>query len=105
MTLLLIFLVRAFAKTLRTPTYATRVSRHNTTTRRCASLKIIAKHVKMEDSILSSLAVREHKPGEEWKTPERSRIRGMRKDGKSYGEIKLTGLERSTIQRICKAKS
>ena len=34
-----------------------------------------------------------HKPGEMWRTPARSKIRGMRAVGKSYGEIKkLTGL-------------
>ena len=52
----------------------------------------------MDKSILSSPAVREHKPGMEWKTPERSVIRAMKREGKSYGEImKETGLVRSSI--------
>jgi hypothetical protein len=67
----------------------------------------------MDDSLLSSPAVREHKPGIEWKTPERSKIRGWRAEGKSYGEImKMVGtrdgkplINRSVIQKIVKAKS
>jgi hypothetical protein len=60
----------------------------------------------MENSILSSPAIREHKPGMEWKTPERAAIRNIRRQGKTYGEIKkLTKLERSTIRQILKAPS
>jgi len=60
----------------------------------------------MDKSILSSPAVREHKPDMEWKTPERSVIRAMKREGKSYGEImKETGLVCSSIQRIVKAPS
>jgi hypothetical protein len=43
------------------------------------------KHVKMDDSILSSPTVRKHKPGIEWRTPERSVIHAMKRSGKSYG--------------------
>ena len=65
----------------------------------------------MNKSLLSSPAVHEHKPGMEWKTPERSKIRGWRADGKSYGQIiKMCGTRdgkplvmRSTIQKIVKA--
>jgi transposase len=65
----------------------------------------------MDDSLLSSPAVREHKPGMEWKTPERSKIRGWRAERKSYGQImKMCGtrdgkplITRSTIQKIVKA--
>ena len=58
----------------------------------------------MEDSIiLSPSVVRDHKPKEMWKTPTRAIVRGMHRDGKSYGEIKKkTGLQRSTIQGIVK---
>jgi hypothetical protein len=54
----------------------------------------------MEDLniILSPLAIKDHKPGEMWKTPVRSIVRGLRRKGMSYGEIRLeTGLTRSTI--------
>lgn len=55
----------------------------------------------------SSPAVREHQPGIEWKTPERSKIRAWRADGKSYSQImKMCGtrdgkhlITRSTIQK------
>ncbi|KAF4626473.1 hypothetical protein G7Y89_g11686 [Cudoniella acicularis] len=65
----------------------------------------------MDDSLLSSPTVREHQPGMEWKTPERSKIRGWRADGKSYGRImKMCGIRnrkplvsRSTIRKIVKA--
>jgi hypothetical protein len=58
----------------------------------------------MEDSIILSPSVlRDHKPKEMWKTPTRAIVRGMRRDGKSYGEIReKTGLTRSTIQGIVK---
>ena len=59
----------------------------------------------MDNSLLSSPAVREHQFGMEWKTPERSKIRAWRADGKSYGQImKMCGardrkplITRSTI--------
>jgi DNA-binding CsgD family transcriptional regulator len=48
--------------------------------------------------ILSPNTIKEHKPGDMWKTPVRSIVCGMRRDGKSYGEIReRTGLTRSTI--------
>ena len=60
----------------------------------------------MENSLLSSSPLRKHHPGDEWRTPERAKTRGWRADGKSYGQIKkMTGLERSMIQRIIKAPS
>ena len=56
-------------------------------------------------SILSSLAMN-HKPKEMWKTTVRCVIRILRRQGKSYREIKKeTGLERSTVQGICKGAS
>jgi hypothetical protein len=56
----------------------------------------------MEDSIILSLSVANHKYKEMWKTP----VHLLRWRGKSYGEIKkLTGLERSTIQGIVKGVS
>jgi transposase len=59
-----------------------------------------------DTSILSSPLVRDHKPGGGWSTPIRSSVRSMRRDGLSYGQInKKTGLTRSTIQRMVKAKS
>ena len=59
----------------------------------------------MEDSIiLSPSALKDHKPLENWKTPVRATVRSLRRQGKSYGQIrKLTGLTRSTIQSIVKA--
>jgi hypothetical protein len=60
----------------------------------------------MEDSIILSPIALAHKPKEMWKTPVRSTVRSLRRQGKSYGEIKkLTGLERSTIQGIVKGVS
>jgi hypothetical protein len=62
----------------------------------------------MEESntILSPLAIKEHKPGDQWKTPVRSIVRGLRWKGLSYGEIRLeTGLTRSTIQHMVKGPS
>jgi hypothetical protein len=59
-----------------------------------------------DTSILSSPLVRDHKPGGGWSTPIRSSVRSMRRDGLSYGQInKKTGLTRSTIQRMVKARS
>ena len=56
-------------------------------------------------SILSSPAIN-HKPKEMWKTPVRCVVRTLCRQGQSYGEIKKeTGLERSTIQGICKGAS
>ena len=53
--------------------------------------------------VLSPLATKEHKPGDMWKTPVRSIVRGIRRNGKSYSEIReRTGLTRSTIQHIMK---
>lgn len=58
------------------------------------------------NSILSSPLVRDHKSGNGWPTPVRGAVRSMRRDGLSYGQIsKKTGLRRSTIQRMVKAKS
>ena len=62
----------------------------------------------MDDSLLSSSSLREHKPGMEWKTLERSKIRGWRADGKSYGQIqKMCGgkdkISCLIIQKIVKA--
>jgi hypothetical protein len=48
----------------------------------------------------SSLAVREHKPGMEWKTPERSKIRGWRADGKKLGlDRGIKGLTNRRLSR------
>jgi hypothetical protein len=70
------------------------------------SLKTRVKTVKMEGINILSSPDLNHKPGEMWRTPARSKIRGMRAAGKSYSEIKkLTGLERSTIQGIIKGPS
>ena len=56
----------------------------------------------MDTSILSSSPLRKHKTGDNWKTPERAVIRGMRRSGDSWGEIKKrTGLSKSSIQSIC----
>ncbi len=60
----------------------------------------------MENSILSSPIKIDHKPGQQWLPSVRSVVRAMRRDGHTYGQIKLkTGLERSSIQRILKAPS
>jgi hypothetical protein len=60
----------------------------------------------MEDSIILSPSVANHKPKEQWKTPVRSTVRSLRRQGKSHGEIKkLTSLEQSTIQGIVKGVS
>jgi len=60
----------------------------------------------MLDAIILSSPVADHKPKEMWKTPVRLVVRSLRRDGKSYGEIKkLTSLERSTIQLIIKGPS
>jgi hypothetical protein len=55
----------------------------------------------MNKSILSSSPLREYQPGENWRTPEHSRIRGMRKAGYSWNElVALTHLSKSTIRDI-----
>jgi hypothetical protein len=70
------------------------------------SFLIIVQLLKMEDSIILSPSVANHKPKEMWKTPVHSTVHSSRKQGKSCGEIKrLTGLERSTIQGIVKGVS
>jgi hypothetical protein len=74
-------------------------------------LYILLKHVKMDKSLLLSPTMRKYKPGMEWKTPKRSKIRGWRANGKSYSQImKMCGMcdgkpliTRSTIQKIVKA--
>jgi transposase len=58
------------------------------------------------DSLLSLSPVRDHQPGHQWATPTRAKIWVLRHQGKSYGEInKLTGVARSTIQKIVKSNS
>jgi transposase len=60
----------------------------------------------MNPTLLLSSPTVEHTPGQEWHTPARAKVRLLRKSGYSYGAIsKHTGLTRSTIQRIVKAKS
>jgi hypothetical protein len=49
---------------------------------------------------------RPHKPRENWPTPTRARVRQMRRDGNSWGEIKKQlGVPRPSARRICKAVS
>ena len=58
----------------------------------------------MDTSILSSSPLRKYKTGDNWKTPERAVIRGIRRSGDSWGEIKKrTGLSKSSIRSICAA--
>jgi transposase len=62
----------------------------------------------MEESnlILSPSAIKEHNPGDQWKTPVRSIVRGIRRKGMSHSKIrKETDLTRSTIQHIVKGPS
>jgi IS30 family transposase len=61
----------------------------------------------MSPTILSSSPVINHVPNTDyWQTPVRAKVRLLRKQGLSYGKISdATGLARSTIQRIVKAKS
>jgi hypothetical protein len=60
----------------------------------------------MEDSLLSSPVLQNHKPGQNWDTPTRLKVRLLRKQGDSYGVIvKKTGLRRPTIQKIVKSGS
>ena len=60
----------------------------------------------MENSILSSPVLREHKPGDMWRTPVRSAVRSIKRDGKSYSKIFLkTSVLKSLVRRIVKGKS
>ena len=60
----------------------------------------------MDDSLLSSLVLRNHKPNQNWDTPTRSKVRLLRKQGDLYSIIvKKTRLQRSTIQSIIKLGS
>jgi len=53
--------------------------------------------------ILSPGILKSHNPNENWKTPVRSLVRTLCREGTSYGQIKRkTGLSRSTIQYIVK---
>jgi Transposase len=57
-------------------------------------------------NVLSPEVLKKHQPNENWKTPVRSTVRSLRRQGKSYGQIReVTGLSRSTIQHIVKAPS
>jgi len=47
-----------------------------------------------------------HAPGENWNTPKRSRVRQMRRDGKSWSDIYAQlGVPRSSARSICKDPS
>jgi hypothetical protein len=47
-----------------------------------------------------------HKPGQNWPTPKRGRVRQVRADGKSWSQIyHELGVPKSSAQRICRAKS
>ena len=61
----------------------------------------------MENSLYISPSVLEqHKDKEMWRTPIRSSVRTLRREGKSYSQIVvLIGLKRSTIQGIVKGPS
>jgi len=53
--------------------------------------------------ILSPGVLKSYNLNENWKTPVRSLVRILRREGASYGQIKRkTGLSRSTIQYIVK---
>src|ERR1700730_10921099 len=57
-------------------------------------------------NVLSPEVLEKHQPNENWKTPVRSTVRSLRRQGKSYGQIReVTGLSSSTIQHIVKAPS
>jgi transposase len=57
-------------------------------------------------NVLSPEVLKKHQPNENWKTPVRSTVRSLRRQGKSYGQIReVIGLSRSTIQHIIKAPS
>ena len=58
----------------------------------------------MNEAILLSSPI--YKPGQNWTTPKRARVRQARADGKSWRIILLElGVPKSTAQRICKANS
>ncbi|KAF4630689.1 hypothetical protein G7Y89_g7443 [Cudoniella acicularis] len=58
----------------------------------------------MEYDIPSSSPL--HGPGDNWNTPRRARVRQMRRDGKSWGNIfKQLGVPRASARSICKDKS
>ena len=60
----------------------------------------------MENSILSSPILRDHKSGDMWPTPIRSSIRTMKRSGKGYKRISLeTGVPILTIKRITRAET
>ena len=60
----------------------------------------------MDSTLLSSSPVANHAPRENWHTPTHAKVRVLRKQGHSYTQISnATGLARSTIQGIIKAKS
>jgi hypothetical protein len=60
----------------------------------------------MNPTLLLSSPIVNHEPGQNWETPARAKVRLLRKQGHSYNEIKKkTGLARSIIQSIVKAKS
>jgi hypothetical protein len=60
----------------------------------------------MDDSILSSPVLRDHKSGDMWSTPVRATVRAMKRDGKGYGAIfAKTSVPKSTVRRICKSES
>ena len=60
----------------------------------------------MENSILSSPIIRDHKSGDMWPTPICSSIRTMIRSGKGYKRISLeTVVPISTIKRITRAET
>jgi len=60
----------------------------------------------MNPTLLSSPLATSHAPFKDWPTPARAKVRLLRKQGLSYSQISnATGLTRSTIQGIVKAKS
>jgi hypothetical protein len=60
----------------------------------------------MEDSILSSPILQDHRAGEMWPTPIRSSVRLMKRDGQGYKAIRTkTGIPLSTIKRIYKSET
>lgn len=60
----------------------------------------------MNPTLLSSPLATSHAPFKDWPTPARAKVRLLRKQGLSYSQISnATGLTRSIIQGIVKAKS
>ena len=60
----------------------------------------------MDNSILSSPIIRDHKSGDMWPTPVRSTIWLIRRSGKGYKKISTeTGAPISTIKQITKAET